>query len=172
MIQKRLIPFALIILLAGGCGSTPQDRAVSGAGVGAASGAVIGAIAGGGILTAAAIGATAGALTGVLTSEDQVNLGQPAWKQGSTAPASATSTAGTSSTQSTAASQHTVYEIQSGLNSLGYSAGPNDGIYGPKTRGAIERYQQDYGLSVNGQPSAELAQHIRSNVDAAVASSY
>lgn len=170
MILKRLIPFAFIILLASGCGSTPQDRAVSGAGVGAASGAVIGAIAGGGILTAAAIGAAAGALTGALTSEDQINLGKPAWKQGSTSPT--TSTAAASSAQSTKASQHTVYEIQSGLNTLGYNAGPNDGIYGPKTRGAIERYQQDYGLSINGQPSTELAKHIRSKVDAAVASSY
>lgn len=170
----RLLPLMMIIFLAAGCGSTPEDRAISGAGVGAASGAVIGALAGGGILTSAAIGAAAGALTGVLTREDQINLGRPAWKQGgsSSAPAATAQTTNTGAVATTTASRETVREIQSGLYSLGYDTGPIDGIYGPQTRRAIERYQGDHGLGVTGQPSTELAGHIRSKLDSAVAAGY
>lgn len=64
-----------------GCGTTPQDRAISGAGVGAAAGAVTGAIVGGSPAMGAALGAAAGSMVGASTNAEDVNLGTPAWKK-------------------------------------------------------------------------------------------
>ena len=61
------------------CGTTPGDRGLSGAGLGAASGAVIGALIGGPVLAAAAIGAGVGAATGLVSSPSTVELGRPIW---------------------------------------------------------------------------------------------
>src|SRR5215813_13726124 len=72
-------------LLLTGCGSDPADRAVSGAGIGAATGAVVGAVTpltpAGGALLGAAVGAGAGALT----SPSEVNLGRPVWRASASA---------------------------------------------------------------------------------------
>lgn len=62
------------------CGTTQSERGLSGAGLGAAAGAAGAAIAGGGVAAGAAIGAAAGAATGVLTDEEDIDLGEPAWK--------------------------------------------------------------------------------------------
>lgn len=76
-----------LALLAGGlslsaCGNTMGDRAGSGAGIGAASGAAIGAIFGGiGALPGALIGAGVGAGTGAVTTQEQIDLGQPVWRR-------------------------------------------------------------------------------------------
>jgi hypothetical protein len=78
-LYKSLLAIVLVAALSG-CGSTPADRGLSGAGLGAAAGAAAAAIAGGGVATGAAIGAAAGAATGALTKEDDVDLGEPAWK--------------------------------------------------------------------------------------------
>ncbi|HZB91335.1 MAG TPA: glycine zipper family protein [Stellaceae bacterium] len=69
---------ALALLLAA-CGSTTGDRAVSGAGIGAAAGAVGGALVGM-PLAGAAIGAAAGGTIGAVTQPSQVDLGKPVWK--------------------------------------------------------------------------------------------
>lgn len=70
-----------LTLLLAACGDNTFDRTASGAGTGAATGAVIGAIAGPiGIGLGAAIGAGAGAVTGGGTSEKQLDLGKPVWK--------------------------------------------------------------------------------------------
>jgi osmotically inducible lipoprotein OsmB len=61
------------------CGHTTGDRALSGAGIGAAGGAVVGALAGN-PLAGAAIGGAVGAGAGALTTSDQVNLGKPIWR--------------------------------------------------------------------------------------------
>lgn len=142
----------MLLLLAGvlqGCGTTPKDRTVSGAGVGAAAGAVVGAVTGLTVLQAAALGATAGALTGALTGPEDVNLGTPAWKQGSTAQPAPVS------------EPVPVTEIQQRLAQLGYDAGPADGIAGPRTESAIRAYQRDNGLLVDGRASRELAELLR-----------
>lgn len=73
-----LIVAAAAFALAG-CGETPGDRGLSGAGIGAAGGAVIGALVGA-PLAGAAIGAGAGALAGATTSPSQVDLGKPVWE--------------------------------------------------------------------------------------------
>jgi hypothetical protein len=76
------VPLMLGLIGLGGCGYSTGDRAVTGAGIGAAGGAAIGAVAGGGpgALAGALIGGAAGGATGALTSPDQVNLGKPVYK--------------------------------------------------------------------------------------------
>ena len=61
------------------CGSSTGDRGLSGAGIGAAAGTALGAVTGLGIVEGALIGAGAGGLTGMLTDEDTIDLGDPWW---------------------------------------------------------------------------------------------
>lgn len=79
MSRLALANGALALLILTGCGSTPGERAVSGAGIGAAAGAVGGALVGA-PATGAAIGGAAGAATGALTDEQDLDLGEPFWK--------------------------------------------------------------------------------------------
>ncbi len=75
---------AIALLITGtvlsGCGTSPGDRALSGAAIGAAGGAAVGA-AFGNPAAGAVVGAGAGAVTGAATTPDQVYLGRPAWEQ-------------------------------------------------------------------------------------------
>lgn len=144
-------------LLVAACGNSTEDRTVSGAGIGAAAGTVIGAVTGFGLIQGALVGAAAGGLTGAVTTQDQVNLGKPAWKNGSGGSAPAA--------QSTATSGDSLlHNIQSGLTSLGYDPGPADGRIGPRTQAAIRKFQTDNQLAVTGQPSAELWSTIKSRL--------
>jgi osmotically inducible lipoprotein OsmB len=61
------------------CGTTPTDRAVTGAGIGAAGGAVAGAFVGDPLIGAAA-GAAVGGAVGAATDPNEVYLGKPVWK--------------------------------------------------------------------------------------------
>lgn len=82
MSAKSFAPVALATVLAlgiAGCGYRPGDRALSGAGIGAASGAIVGAIAGN-AGAGALIGGAGGALIGGTTSPRQINLGRPVWR--------------------------------------------------------------------------------------------
>lgn len=74
---------AAVTICLAACGTSPGDRALSGAAIGAGSGAAIGAIAGGpiGAGAGAAIGAGVGGVTGFATSPNQIDLGRPAWEQ-------------------------------------------------------------------------------------------
>ncbi len=62
------------------CGNTQGDRALSGAGLGAAGGAALGAVTGGSVVGGAVLGGAAGAAAGALTSPGQLDLGRPAWR--------------------------------------------------------------------------------------------
>ena len=143
--MKRSIAALLfgLSLLVTACGSTTGDRAVSGAGIGAAAGTIIGAVTGLSLLQGALIGAAAGGLTGALTNEDVINLGDPIW-----------------ATDTQAANSPAVSRIQAGLTELGYDPGPIDGAMGSRTQSAIRTYQRDNKLLVDGRPTFELAQHI------------
>lgn len=57
----------------------------------------------------------------------------------------------------------TVLELQRELNRLGFDAGPVDGLMGARTRTAIEAYQRDHQLLVDGQPTARLLSHVRAS---------
>lgn len=70
---------ALVMLATAGCsGLTVQEqRALSGAGLGAAGGTVLSAIVGGNLLMGALVGGGAGAAIGALTTDDQVKVKNP-----------------------------------------------------------------------------------------------
>lgn len=72
--MSKLVVLAAAIALLAGCGSAERDRALSGAGIGAAGGLVFGPV---GVL----LGAATGAATGALTEKEDVYLGEPAWKR-------------------------------------------------------------------------------------------
>jgi osmotically inducible lipoprotein OsmB len=78
MLRPTLAILCLSALLAA-CGETTTDRALSGAGIGAAAGGATGAVTGGSVLGGAALGGAGGAAAGGLTDEDDVNLGDPVW---------------------------------------------------------------------------------------------
>ncbi|MGE5537451.1 MAG: hypothetical protein ACM30I_02460 [Gemmatimonas sp.] len=63
------------------CGETKQDRALSGAAIGAGTGAAVGGLTGGSVLGGAALGGAAGAAGGYFTDKNDVNLGKPVWKR-------------------------------------------------------------------------------------------
>ncbi|MAE92190.1 MAG: hypothetical protein CMI67_21900 [Pelagibaca sp.] len=50
----------------------------------------------------------------------------------------------------------TVLAIQRRLNELGYNAGTPDGLFGNKTRAAIQAFQRDNGIAADGVASAAL----------------
>jgi uncharacterized membrane protein len=72
------ITLAAALLLAA-CGTTPTERATTGAGIGAATGAVAGAFIGAPLI-GAAVGAGLGATAGAVTDPNEVYLGKPIWK--------------------------------------------------------------------------------------------
>lgn len=136
---------ALALATTAGCGTTPQDRGLSGAGIGAGAGAIVGAVTGLSVLEAAALGATGGALTGIFTNKSQVDMGDPAWKQSSQAHEL----------------NNLVADVQGRLAARGYDPGPVDGVVGPKTRQAIRAWQRDRGLAVDGRVTPELVSSLR-----------
>ncbi|HEU0222313.1 MAG TPA: YtxH domain-containing protein [Paracoccaceae bacterium] len=75
-----LLAVAVMALALAGCGARPADRALSGAGIGAAVGAAGTALAHGHVLTGTLVGAGTGAVIGVLTDPRDVNLGRPLWR--------------------------------------------------------------------------------------------
>ena len=131
----------IVAFTVAGCGSTTEERGISGAGIGAGAGAIIGAVTGLSIVQGALIGA--GGLTGMLTDGSQVNLGDPVWKK-----------------KQQQKSTGMVRSIQTDLATLGYDPGAADGMTGQKTTDAIIRYQRDHQLLADGTPSPELARHI------------
>ncbi|MFQ5772964.1 MAG: peptidoglycan-binding protein [Kiloniellaceae bacterium] len=162
MVRFGSVAFASALVLAA-CGTTPEDRTVSGAGIGAAGGAVLGAITGLTVVEGAALGAVAGALTGVLTDENKLNLGDPFWRRtGSESRAQAPQKlTATPASYSVAPDRDLIARIQTGLIEAGYDPGPVDGLMGPKTASAIRKYQNEHALLTDGRPSVELAQHIQ-----------
>ncbi|MGE5146795.1 MAG: YMGG-like glycine zipper-containing protein [Candidatus Eiseniibacteriota bacterium] len=81
----KLIPVAAVagvaLLGLAACGSSPGDRALSGAGIGAAGGAAAGALTGGSPVAGALIGGAGGAALGGLTDSHDFDLGKPVWKR-------------------------------------------------------------------------------------------
>jgi osmotically inducible lipoprotein OsmB len=74
--------FAALVLVTtiSACGDTTSDRALSGAGLGAAGGAAVGALTGGSAVTGAVLGGAGGAAVGGLTKSSDVDLGKPVWR--------------------------------------------------------------------------------------------
>jgi hypothetical protein len=70
----------LTALALAGCGSTTEDRALSGGGIGAGAGALGGALMGHPV-EGALLGGAAGAGTGALTKQSDIDLGKPVWRR-------------------------------------------------------------------------------------------
>jgi hypothetical protein len=160
MVARTLVAAILAVGLAG-CGSTVDDRGLSGAGIGAAAGTVIGAVTGFGLWQGDLLGAGVGAATGALTEPRDIDLGKPLWKRGSETKQSAARPAGLTHAP-TASTASVVKEVQQSLAGAGYDPGPADGRMGAKTRAAIIRYEQENGLAVDGMPSPQLLEHLKS----------
>ena len=50
--------------------------------------------------------------------------------------------------------------VQKLLQELGYNPGPVDGVMGPSTRAAIERFQDDVGIDAEPEPTRELVERL------------
>jgi hypothetical protein len=82
MTRIKMLIGATALLSLAACGTTTQDRALSGGALGAGVGAGVGALTGGNIVTGALLGGAAGALGGALTRPSDVDLGRPIWRDG------------------------------------------------------------------------------------------
>jgi hypothetical protein len=85
MTKKTIGLIASIIAataMLGACGETQGDRTVSGGAIGAGTGAVIGAACCFlvGAIPGALVGGAVGAGTGAVTSPNQIDLGEPTWR--------------------------------------------------------------------------------------------
>ncbi len=78
--MKKIISVIVLLPFLSACGTTPGERALSGAGIGAGVGAVGGAIIGGNPVAGAAVGGAVGATVGSVINKTQLDLGKPAWK--------------------------------------------------------------------------------------------
>lgn len=74
MKKFAIILIATSSLLVAACGNTKDERALSGAGIGAGAGAVGTALTGGNPWGGAVIGGLAGGAVGALTDKDDINL--------------------------------------------------------------------------------------------------
>jgi len=54
-------------------------------------------------------------------------------------------------------------QVQATLQRLGYDPGPVDAIFGPRTRAAIRRFQQDIGAQQTGSLTGEQVSRLLSN---------
>ncbi len=78
--MTAILGAAVLALGLAACGNTPEERAITGAGLGAATGGATAAVTGGSTLGGALLGGAAGAAAGALTDEDDVDLGDPIWE--------------------------------------------------------------------------------------------
>ncbi len=78
MTERKILIASLLIVTAiatTACGSSKGERALSGAGIGAAAGGIGAAALGGNPWTGAAVGGVVGGATGALTDKNDINLG-------------------------------------------------------------------------------------------------
>ena len=57
-----------------------------------------------------------------------------------------------------------IHEIQMYLTALGYEPGPTDGLYGRRTKGAIEAFERDMGMTPTGEATIGLWRKVRRGV--------
>lgn len=76
---RSLLGLAALVALAA-CGESKLDRGLSGAAIGAGTGAAASTVTGGSTTGGAILGGAAGGAAGVLTDEEDVDLGTPPWR--------------------------------------------------------------------------------------------
>lgn len=79
-IYMPVLGLALTATALSACGETTGDRALSGAGIGAATGLAATALTGGNTATGAVVGGAVGAAAGALTDKNKVDMGKPWWR--------------------------------------------------------------------------------------------
>jgi len=73
-----------------------------------------------------------------------------------------TRSAPTSTARSTAPQPSAeVRDAQQRLHTLGFYQGPNDGLWGPETQAAVQRFQQSHGMPVTASLDSQTASAIR-----------
>lgn len=72
-----------------------------------------------------------------------------------------TSSQGSSPSRKGSIPDDLVADIQRSLEKLGYDPGPVDNVVGPRTFSAILAYQRRHGLKIDGNPTVELLNHMR-----------
>jgi osmotically inducible lipoprotein OsmB len=77
--NRMVLAATMSLLVLSACGTSTQDRAISGGAMGAAAGGVAGLLLDRPV-AGALLGGAAGAAAGALTDEDQIDLGKPVWK--------------------------------------------------------------------------------------------
>ena len=80
MRTHSMVALAIVAALAA-CGSNPVDRAITGAGIGAAAGAAGALVSDNDIGPGAVVGGLAGAAIGAATSAEDFDLGEPVYKR-------------------------------------------------------------------------------------------
>jgi len=65
-----------------------------------------------------------------------------------------------SSVDSISYSHNLVQRLQRKLTELNYNPGPVDGIWGPKTRNALMKYQEENNLAITGKIDSEIKKHL------------
>lgn len=63
---------------------------------------------------------------------------------------SSAKTTSTTNSSSSIGTSETIKLVQQALNDMGYDAGEADGIMGQKTKNAVEQFQKDNGLTIDG----------------------
>ena len=77
--NHMVLAATMSLLVLSACGTSTQDRAISGGAMGAAAGGVAGLLLDRPV-AGALLGGGAGAAPGARTHADQINLGKPVWK--------------------------------------------------------------------------------------------
>jgi hypothetical protein len=78
--RSPLVFLGASLFLLASCGTSTQDRALSGGGIGAGAGALGGLLLGHPV-EGALLGGAAGAAGGALTKSSDIDLGTPVWKR-------------------------------------------------------------------------------------------
>ena len=79
--RGKILSALLVATALTACGTTSEDRAISGGLLGAAGGAAVAGVTGGSVGTGAVVGAVGGAVVGAVTDPCKLNLGDPFWKK-------------------------------------------------------------------------------------------
>lgn len=152
----RLPIIAVMSLTLAACGTTSNERAASGAAIGAGGGAIVGAVANLGAGPSALVGTAVGAVAGAISSKERVGFGESFWK-----PDIHTNVVFSNPQSTPPPDPERVRAIQQGLSTLGLYDGPVNGTMSAETRDSIKAYQREEGLVVDGAPSEALLEHIQ-----------
>ena len=113
--------------------------------------------------TRAALAVFAMALAAPLPAFAQMGAGDPVPAPAAADPMAAPAAPAAPTFQTTLSTSE-VTELQTLLAQAGFDPGAADGIFGPATHAALMAYQQNAGLTANGEATLDLLQTMRTSV--------